>query len=98
MDGRGREAALERVNAILRAVEKLREDVRRAAGQGQTLCIAFCDPGVRWVSAGSGDFEVEAIERAARGTSVTLHLRDDADDDDNAAQQIEEGEIAKAVD
>ncbi|MEI8324600.1 MAG: molecular chaperone HtpG, partial [Betaproteobacteria bacterium] len=36
--------------------------------------------GVRWVSAGAGDFEVEAIERAARGTSVTLHLRDDADE------------------
>ncbi len=34
--------------------------------------------GVRWVSGGTGDFEVEAIERAARGTSVTLHLRDDA--------------------
>jgi molecular chaperone HtpG len=34
--------------------------------------------GVRWVSGGSGDFEVEPIERAARGTSVILHLRDDA--------------------
>ena len=34
--------------------------------------------GVRWVSGGTGDFEVEAITRAQRGTSVTLHLRDDA--------------------
>jgi len=34
--------------------------------------------GVRWVSGGAGDFEVETIERAARGTSVTLHLREDA--------------------
>jgi len=34
--------------------------------------------GVRWVSGGAGDFEVEAIERAQRGTSVTLHLREDA--------------------
>ncbi len=33
--------------------------------------------GVRWTSGGSGDFEVEAIERAARGTSVILHLRED---------------------
>jgi molecular chaperone HtpG len=33
--------------------------------------------GVRWVSGGSGDFEVENIERAARGTSVMLHLRED---------------------
>jgi molecular chaperone HtpG len=36
--------------------------------------------GVRWVSGGSGDFEVETIERAARGTSVILHLRDNASD------------------
>ena len=34
--------------------------------------------GVRWVSGGTGDFEVEVIERAARGTSVILHLREDA--------------------
>ncbi|OQW88844.1 MAG: molecular chaperone HtpG [Rhodoferax ferrireducens] len=34
--------------------------------------------GVRWVSGGAGNFEVEPIERAERGTSVTLHLRDDA--------------------
>ncbi|MCG2594932.1 molecular chaperone HtpG [Ramlibacter sp. XY19] len=36
------------------------------------------DEGVRWVSGGAGDFEVEQITRAERGTSVTLHLRDDA--------------------
>jgi len=33
--------------------------------------------GVRWTSGGTGDFEVETIERAARGTSIILHLRDD---------------------
>ena len=33
--------------------------------------------GVRWISGGSGDFEVEAIERPARGTSDILHLRED---------------------
>lgn len=33
--------------------------------------------GLRWTSGGSGDFEVEAIERPARGTSVILHLRED---------------------
>ena len=32
--------------------------------------------GVRWSSEGSGDFEVETITRPARGTAVTLHLRD----------------------
>ena len=39
---------------------------------------------VRWISdggaSGGGAFEVEPITRAARGTSVTLHLRDDAID------------------
>lgn len=34
--------------------------------------------GVRWSSAGTGDFEVETIDRAERGTSVILHLKDDA--------------------
>ncbi|RQP26445.1 molecular chaperone HtpG [Piscinibacter terrae] len=31
--------------------------------------------GVRWVSEGAGEFEVETIDRATRGTSVILHLR-----------------------
>jgi len=38
------------------------------------------EEGVRWTSGGAGDFEVEAISRAQRGTSVTLHLREDAGD------------------
>jgi molecular chaperone HtpG len=32
--------------------------------------------GVRWSSNGTGDFEVETIERAERGTDVILHLRE----------------------
>ena len=36
------------------------------------------EEGVRWISGGTGDFETETITRAARGTSVILHLRDDA--------------------
>ncbi|GAB2487927.1 molecular chaperone HtpG [Comamonas humi] len=36
--------------------------------------------GVRWVSGGTGEFEVEQIERAARGTSITLHLRPEAEE------------------
>jgi molecular chaperone HtpG len=35
------------------------------------------DQGVRWVSAGTGEFEVEAVTCEKRGTSITLHLRDD---------------------
>ena len=37
---------------------------------------AAADQGVRWASEGTGEFEVETIDRATRGTSVTLHLRD----------------------
>jgi len=36
--------------------------------------------GVRWASGGAGDFEVQDIERAQRGTAVILHLREDADE------------------
>ena len=36
------------------------------------------EEGVRWISGGAGDFEVETITRAQRGTSVTLHVREDA--------------------
>ncbi|MBS0293850.1 MAG: molecular chaperone HtpG [Proteobacteria bacterium] len=42
--------------------------------------------GVRWASRGAGDFEVEQIERKERGTSVILHLRDDAEEYLNAWQ------------
>ena len=34
--------------------------------------------GVRWVSAGTGEFEVQQIDKAPRGTDVILHLRADA--------------------
>jgi molecular chaperone HtpG len=36
------------------------------------------EAGVRWTSGGTGDFEVETINREQRGTRVILHLRDDA--------------------
>ncbi|RRS04581.1 molecular chaperone HtpG [Aquabacterium soli] len=36
--------------------------------------------GVRWTSEGTGDFEVEAIDKPARGTDVVLHLREGEDE------------------
>jgi molecular chaperone HtpG len=36
--------------------------------------------GVRWSSEGTGDFEIDTIERAERGTDVILHLRDGEDE------------------
>ena len=38
------------------------------------------EEGVRWSSEGTGDFEVETIDRPARGTDVILHLRDGEDE------------------
>lgn len=36
--------------------------------------------GIRWESTGEGDFTVERIDRAQRGTDITLHLREGEDD------------------
>ncbi len=47
------------------------EVLTRRAGLGP-------EQGVRWESAGDGEFTVETVERAERGTQVTLHLRSDA--------------------
>ena len=42
---------------------------------------AAADQGVRWSSEGTGEFELETIDRAARGTDVILHLRDEEADE-----------------
>lgn len=42
----------------------------RAAGQP-------ADSGVQWESAGEGEFTVSDIEKAGRGTEITLHLREE---------------------
>ena len=36
--------------------------------------------GVRWESDGSGEYTIETVEKAARGTEVTLHLREGEDE------------------
>jgi len=38
------------------------------------------DQGVRWESDGGGEFTIEMVDKAVRGTEVTLHLRPDQDD------------------
>jgi molecular chaperone HtpG len=38
------------------------------------------DSGWRWASDGSGEYTLEAVAELPRGTTVTLHLKDDADD------------------
>ncbi|MBD9400389.1 molecular chaperone HtpG [Comamonas sp. CMM02] len=56
--------------------DKITVETRRAG--------APASEGVRWVSGGTGEFEVEQIERAERGTSITLHLREEAQEFLNA--------------
>ncbi|MCI0507687.1 MAG: molecular chaperone HtpG [Gammaproteobacteria bacterium] len=38
------------------------------------------DKGVRWESAGEGDYSIENVGKATRGTDVILHLREDEDE------------------
>ncbi|MFM8666787.1 MAG: molecular chaperone HtpG [Betaproteobacteria bacterium] len=42
---------------------------------------AAADQGVRWSSGGTGEFEVETITKAGRGTDIILHLREGEDED-----------------
>jgi molecular chaperone HtpG len=37
---------------------------------------AASNEGVRWESAGEGDYSIESIEKATRGTEITLHLKE----------------------
>jgi molecular chaperone HtpG len=39
------------------------------------------DQGVRWSSSGTGEFEVETIVKAGRGTDIILHLREGEDEE-----------------
>ena len=50
--------------------DKITVETRRAG--------APASEGVRWISGGTGDFEVENIELAHRGSSIILQLREDA--------------------
>ncbi len=38
------------------------------------------DQGVRWESAGAGEFDIEMTAKPSRGTEITLHLREGQDD------------------
>jgi len=52
--------------------DKVTIDTRRA---GLTA-----EHGVRWTSAGEGDYSIETIEKKSRGTIILLHLRKDEDE------------------
>lgn len=46
------------------------------------------EEGIRWTSDGSGEFSIETIERAQRGTAIELHLRS-PEDDEEAKNEID---------
>ncbi|MDM5178685.1 molecular chaperone HtpG [Massilia sp. DJPM01] len=52
--------------------DKITVETRRAG--------ADASEGVRWESAGEGDYSVEAIEKTARGSDIILHLREGEDE------------------
>jgi len=52
--------------------DKITVETRRAG--------ATAEEGVRWISEGTGDFEVEAITKPTRGTDIILHLREGEDE------------------
>ncbi len=49
-----------------------------------TLCTRRAglgaDTGVRWESAGTGEYQIETVDREKRGTEVTLHLKEGEDE------------------
>ena len=50
--------------------DKITVESRRAGAEASE--------GVRWISGGTGEFEVEQITKEGRGTDIILHLREDA--------------------
>lgn len=52
--------------------DKVTVETRRAGEAAES--------GVRWESKGEGEFDLEEIEKAGRGTSITLHLKNDEDE------------------
>jgi molecular chaperone HtpG len=52
--------------------DKVSVTTRRAGEQA--------DQGVRWESDGGGEFTIEMVDKPARGTDITLHLRDGQED------------------
>jgi molecular chaperone HtpG len=61
--------------------------VTRRAGQ---------EDGTRWESAGEGTYTIEAVDDAAQGTTVTLHLKP-ADDEDHLFDYAAEWKIREIV-
>ena len=53
------------------------------------------DKGVRWVSDGTGSFTVEPINKDTRGTSITLHLKEEYSEGEDS--YLDRGKIKRLV-
>lgn len=53
----------------------------------------YSENGVRWVSSGDGNYEIEEISKENRGTEITLHLKDD----EEYSEFLEEWKIKELV-
>ncbi len=53
------------------------------------------DQGVRWVSDGTGSFTVETINKDTRGTSITLHLKEEYSEGEDS--YLDRGKIKRLV-
>ncbi len=53
------------------------------------------DKGVRWVSDGTGMFTVEPIDKATRGTTITLHLKEQYSEGEDS--YLDRGKIKRLV-
>ena len=68
-----------RVVGYLRNVEQMKDDVLSAAERSRSLCVSFCDPGVRWFTAPR--FSIAYPE---------IQLKDDLYGGDDAARLLSE--------
>lgn len=68
--------------------DKITVETRKA---GETA-----DKGVRWVSDGTGDYTTETIEKAERGTVITLHLKDEYSGEGEGDDVLENNYLERA--
>ena len=57
----------------------------------------YSENGVRWVSSGDGNYEIEEISKENRGTEITLHLKDGEEYSEEYSEFLEEWKIKDLV-
>ena len=57
----------------------------------------YSENGVKWVSSGDGNYEIEEISKENRGTEITLHLKDGEEYSEEYSEFLEEWKIKDLV-